>query len=80
AKVISGLKNTLVKHKPIVALEYLSDERTNSAHAVAARQLFDLGYKAYFITASGDLKLTKDIAEDMRIGNVESDNIIFQCT
>ncbi|MFK7809543.1 MAG: FkbM family methyltransferase [Saprospiraceae bacterium] len=80
AKVISGLKNTLVKHKPIVALEYLSDERTNSAHALAARQLFDFGYQAYFITESGGLKRTNDIGEDMRIGNIESDNVIFQCT
>lgn len=78
AKVIKGLGETLREQRPVVALEYLSDERTNSAHAQAARQLFNLGYQAYFIDVKGMLQLTKDIAADLRKSKTDSDNIIFK--
>ncbi len=78
AKVIKGLEQTLRDQKPVVALEYLSDERTNSAHAQAAQQLFQQGYMAYFIDVKGLLQNTTNIALDLRKNKIDSDNVIFK--
>ena len=77
AQVLRGLEQTLLAHQPVIALEYLSEVRDNSAHREAAQLLFELGYKSYFISPVGKLKISQNIAADLRCMGLDSDNVVF---
>ncbi len=76
-KVINGLRNCLSKSSPMVAMEYLSDERGNKGHQGAEKILNSLGYKSFVIDDTGNLKQIERISEYLHQKNLESDNIVF---
>ena len=77
-KAIKGLIQTLKESSPLVALEYLADERENQAHRNAETQLKQLAYKAHLIAPSGQLIPIENVSHSMRASKIESDNIIFK--
>lgn len=77
-KAIIGLTATLKECSPLVALEYLSDQRTNQAHIKAEKQLGALGYEAHLISPLGQLVPVKNVNQSMLANKIESDNVIFK--
>lgn len=77
-KAINGLTAILKESAPLVALEYLADERDNQAHIKAEAQLKQLGYKAHLIAPSGQLIPIENVTQSMRASKIESDNVIFK--
>jgi len=77
-KAINGLTAILKESAPLVALEYLADERENQAHIKAENQLKKLGYKAHLITPSGQLIPIENVTQYMRASKRDSDNVIFK--
>lgn len=81
ADVIAGLPATLSgPAAPLIALEYLSDKRHNTAHRTAAARLEAVGYRPYLIAADGVLRpiALSEIAYHLQKQGLESENIIFK--
>ncbi len=76
-QVIKGLSDTLQKATPLVALEYLADERENTPHQIAEKLLRSFGYRAHLIDKEDQLIPTTDVAKALRQNKIDSDNIIF---
>ncbi len=76
-KVINGLRKHLTENSPMIAMEYLSDERGNKGHQGAEKTLNSLGYKSFVIDDTGNLKQIEQISEYLHKRSLESDNIVF---
>jgi FkbM family methyltransferase len=77
--VLQGAENTLTHHSNvIIAMEYLSPGRSNTAHKQAAALLSTWGFNPFMINADGSLSPCIDLEEHIREKDLESDNIIFQ--
>ena len=76
-QVIKGLSATLQKASPLVALEYLADERENTPHQIAEDYLKGFGYQAHLIDKTGQLVPITDVSKSLRQNKIDSDNIIF---
>lgn len=76
-KVINGLKQYLIKHSPIIIIEFLSEERGNNEHVKAKTLLESLDYKSCIIEKSGTLKYTNAIAQHIDQHGLESENVVF---
>ncbi len=77
-KVLTGAKNVLAKHRPTIAMEYLSPGRNNQNHVKAKNLLMDLGYSTHIIDKKGHLQKTRDLDEHIRTSGLESDNAVFK--
>ena len=76
-KVINGLSTHLSKYAPLIAMEYLSDERGSQEHQKAAQKLNALGYVSFIIDGEGNLKRVETISQYLKQKNMDSDNIVF---
>jgi len=79
-KVLAGAQNVLAKHRPTIAMEYLSPGRNNQNHVRAKNLLMDLGYSAHIIDKKGGLKKTGDLDAHLEMSGLESDNAVFKPT
>ncbi len=76
-KVINGLGKYLSESSPMIAMEYLSQERGNKEHQQAAAKLHALGYLSFVIDSNGHLKQIEKISAYLKEMTLESDNIVF---
>jgi len=76
-KVIKGTKRFLQKNKPIVVLEYLSEERGNKAHIEAEKLLKSLDFQPFIIDSFGKLQPVESVPFYIKEHRLESDNIVF---
>lgn len=77
-KVIAGGMNFFEKHSPVIAMEFLADQKINFAHRKADSLLRQCNYKPYSIEGSGKLTAIIDVGEYLRNSGLRSDNIIYQ--
>ena len=75
--VLSGLEEYLVDHNPIIIIEYLSADRSNQSHVLAAKYLIDKGYLSHIINEKGEVKSCDDLTKYMKREGMDSDNIVF---
>jgi len=59
--VLKGLEEYLDNHSPIIVIEYLSTDRKNQSHILAAEFLMGKGFVANTIIANGTVQLCDDI-------------------
>jgi len=76
-QVLQGAAKYLKKNAPVIAMEYLSDDRGNTGHRKAAGLLEDLSYFPNFINHHGKLSALHNIPEYLGKNHLESDNIVF---
>ncbi|MBU6343113.1 MAG: FkbM family methyltransferase [Bacteroidetes bacterium] len=76
-KVLKGATHFLQNHAPIIVMEYLSPERSNTAHQEAEALLKHLGFKPYAIDHHGHLQELEDVHAHLKASALESDNIAF---
>ncbi len=76
-KVIKGFKKHLLENTPLIVIEYLSDERGNTAHVEAEKLLESLGFQPYIIDSTGNLQQVKSIASFFKEKGLDSDNVVF---
>lgn len=76
-KVIKGFEKYLLDNTPLIVIEYLSDERGNTAHVEAEKLLDSLGFQPYIINSTGNLQHVKSIASFFKEKNLDSDNVVF---
>ena len=76
-EVLSGLSEYLINYNPIIIIEYLSADRNNQSHVLAAQYLVDRGYKSHIIDIKGEVKRCDNLMEYMKREEMESDNIVF---
>jgi FkbM family methyltransferase len=76
-KVISGMKNHLQNNRPIIVMEYLSDDRSNDMHIQAERYLRSENYNSFLIDIEGHLIKENNISQYLKSNHLESDNIVF---
>lgn len=76
--VLQGLRHTLQKGNPVVAMEYLSSQRGNSEHQRAITLLRQMSYRSHILDAKGITHRCRDLDEHLRHSGIDSDNIIFQ--
>lgn len=76
--VLSGLEEYLENHSPIIIVEYLSANRNNKSHVLAAKDLTGIGYKSYVIDKNGNEIFCNDLTGHMKEHNLDSDNIVFR--
>jgi len=77
-KVLSGLDNVLISQSPVIIMEYLKKEATNTDYQKAAKKLIDFGYQLNVINQDGILEISS--MNDLEKMNFESDNIVFRKT
>ncbi len=75
--VLTGLEEYLVDNNPTIIIEYLSADRNNQSHVLAAQYLLDKGYKSYIIDKNGSATGCIDLASYMKEAGLDSDNIVF---
>ena len=75
--VILGLEKTLADGQPTISMEYLVEDRQNTSHKAAAKQLIDWKYLPHIITADGTLTRISDIDGALEERGLDSDNLIF---
>lgn len=75
--VIEGAQNFLQTQKTILIMEYLSSERNNQNHQIAAQLLKNWGYQCFAINKDGLLVPISDIDEYLYRENLDSDNVVF---
>lgn len=75
--VLSGLAEYLIDYNPIIIIEYLSADRNNQSHVLAAQYLVDRGYKSHIIDKKGGVKSCDNLMEYMKREEMDSDNIVF---
>ncbi|MFK8102039.1 MAG: FkbM family methyltransferase [Saprospiraceae bacterium] len=78
--VLRGLEKTLIQNAPLIAMEYLAEDRDNRTHQAAVKWLENLGYQTYLIGANGEMiqKSIQTIEAQLRAAKQESDNIVFK--
>ncbi len=76
-RVLAGAQTYLERFSPLVAMEYLSAERGNTAHLRAEGQLRQLGYSPYRIRENGTLRPVAGAASYLHEQGMESDNLVF---
>lgn len=76
-KVIKGFKKHLLEHTPLIVIEYLSDERGNTAHIEAEKLLESLGFQPHIIDRRGSLQSVKSISSFFKEKGLDSDNVVF---
>lgn len=77
-KALKGMRKHLDAHSPVIAMEYLSHERGDTAHQKTAGLLAEMNYNPYVILSDGTLKPVKSIPDYLRSQDLESDNIVFK--
>lgn len=77
-KVIKGGLGYLLSHHPIIIMEYVSPDRHNTQHQLAAAALAKIGYQAHIINQDGSLSEIQDIDQYLIQHQYESDNIVFK--
>ena len=78
-EVIKGSIQTLSKFPGIIlAMEFLSNARSNQSHTMAARILEEKGFHPFLILNDGTLKECADIENHLSEKKMDSDNIIFK--
>ncbi len=75
--VLRGAGKYLESYHPLIAMEYLSADRGNTAHLRAERHLRQLGYHPHRIDDGGQLQPVADAATYLRQHRLESDNLVF---
>ena len=75
--VLAGLEEYLVDYNPIIIIEYLSADRSNQSHVLAAKYLTDKGYQSHIINEKGEVKSCDDLIKYMKRERMDSDNIVF---
>ncbi len=76
-QVVSGAKDFLENHSPIVIMEYLPEQRGNAAHVKAEAFLTGLRYAPHMIDEEGILRPINNASAYLREVGIESDNIAF---
>jgi FkbM family methyltransferase len=76
-KVLQGAKDTLLKHHPVIMMEYLEPNRHNESHRGAASLLKSFHYDSFIINKEGHLERCENIEDHIQSHNLESDNIVF---
>ncbi len=76
-KVIKGFKKHLSEMSPLVVIEYLSDERGNTAHVEAEKLLGSLGFQPHIIDSTGNLQHLKSVSSFFKEKGIDSDNVVF---
>ena len=76
-RVLRGGARYLETHSPMIAMEYLSADRGNTAHLRAEQQLREAGYLPHRIDDAGQLQPVADAAAYLRTQQLESDNLVF---
>ena len=76
-KVINGMKKHIKKERPIIVMEYLSNNRNNDIHIQAERYLLSENYISHLIDKSGHLLKAQNISQYLTENNMESDNVVF---
>ncbi len=78
ARVVKGMQGLLVRHQPVVVMEYQADEAVNAPHRTAARLLEEAGYRPCFIDARGALvPVEQPLHEAVARTGLESDNVAW---
>lgn len=77
--VMLGLQQTLKQHSPIIAMEYLTDEKINQAHKQAINLLTSYDYQVNLIDNNGQLESLngQNIDAIFQLKKITSDNIVF---
>lgn len=80
--VMLGLQQILQENAPIIAMEYLTDERSNQAHKKAIDLLKSYNYQVNLIDENGELIPLDGQNLDVifQSKNITSDNIVFYKT
>lgn len=80
--VMLGLQQILQENSPIIAMEYLTDERSNQAHKKAIDLLKSYNYQVNLIDENGQLVPLEGQSLDaiFQSKNITSDNIVFYKT
>ncbi len=76
-QVVSGAKNFLENHSPVVIMEYLPEKRGNTAHVNAETFLNRLRYTPHIIDDEGMLQPVSKVSAYLGECGIESDNIAF---
>jgi FkbM family methyltransferase len=76
--VLLGGMGFIKKYLPIIVMEYLEPNRSNSNHLKALNLLINAGYASYVITKDGKLEEVNDVDQYFTINKIESDNIVFK--
>ncbi len=76
-KVIKGFEKYLLDNNPLIVIEYLSDERGNTAHVQAEKLLESLGFQPHIIDSTGNLQQVKSITSFFKEKGLDSDNVVF---
>jgi FkbM family methyltransferase len=76
-QVIQGGLKALAKLAPWVVMEFLADDRTNSAHYRAASDLIGLGYRPHAISETGWPVALTDLRSWKPQEGQDSDNLVF---
>jgi FkbM family methyltransferase len=76
-QVVSGAKNFLENHSPAVIMEYLPEQRGNTAHVKAEAFLNSLHYTPHIIDDEGVLQPVSNVSIYLHECGMESDNIAF---
>lgn len=77
--VIVGLQEIAQTNSPVIAMEYLVDERSNQAHKKAINLLKSYGYQVHLIDEQGKLMQVniQDLEAIFQSKEVTSDNIVL---
>ncbi len=77
--VILGLQEIVQKNSPIIAMEYLVNERSNQAHKKAINLLKSYGYQVHLIDEHGKLMQVEiqNLEAIFQSKNITSDNIVL---
>ncbi len=76
-RVLNGAATYLKQSAPIIAMEYLSNERGNESHVEAEKLLKSFGYTPHIINENGTLQTINKINNYLSDNKLESDNIVF---
>lgn len=75
--VLLGLEEYIFDRNPIIIIEYLSADRNNQSHVLAAEYLVVKGYESHIIDEKGALKKCNNLGKYMKEEKLDSDNIVF---
>lgn len=76
-KVIMGSLELMQKHSPVIVMEFLSEQRNNTAHSKAVTLLLANKYFPHAIDKDGSTYALDDVMKYMTHLKLDSDNIVF---
>jgi FkbM family methyltransferase len=76
--VLKGGETYFKTHSPLVIMEYLSPERSNTPHQKAVALMKGWGYATFIIETNGTLNAVDNIDEYLKRNQLDSDNIVFK--